>query len=52
VDFLGSVIRLRVDLGQNIVSLDTFNDQRTLPPQVGEAVTVSIASSDILILGA
>jgi putative spermidine/putrescine transport system ATP-binding protein len=50
VAFLGSVIRLRVDLGANSVSLDTFNDQRTRPPALDEQVTVSIASSDILIL--
>ena len=30
--FLGSVIRLKVDLGGNTISLDTFNDQRTPPP--------------------
>ncbi len=29
VHFLGSVIRLKVDLGDNAISLDTFNDQRT-----------------------
>ena len=51
VSFLGSVIRLRVDLGRNSVSLDTFNDQRTLPPALNQQVTVSIASGDILILG-
>ena len=52
VTFLGSVIRLRVALGQNIVSLDTFNDQRTAPPARGEPVTISLASKDLLVLGA
>ena len=51
VSFLGSVIRLKVDLGRNIVSLDTFNDQRTPPPVHGATVTVAIASSDVLVLG-
>lgn len=51
VTFLGSVIRLRVALGRNIVSLDTFNDQRTAPPGRGEAVTISLASKDLLVLG-
>ncbi|WEK05107.1 MAG: ABC transporter ATP-binding protein [Candidatus Devosia phytovorans] len=50
VTFLGSVIRLRVALGQNVVSLDTFNDQRTAPPARGEAITISLASKDLLVL--
>ena len=50
VTFLGSVIRLRIALGQNILSLDTFNDQRTAPPARGEKVTISLASKDLLVL--
>jgi putative spermidine/putrescine transport system ATP-binding protein len=51
VTFLGSVIRLRVALGKNIVSLDTFNDQRTAPPNRGEPVTINLAGKDLLALG-
>jgi putative spermidine/putrescine transport system ATP-binding protein len=51
VSFLGSVIRLKVDLGENAVHLDTFNDQHTPPPAHGETVKVGIASSDVLVLG-
>ncbi len=51
VHFLGSVIRLKVDLGHNAISLDTFNDQRTPPPPHGSSVRVGIASSDVLVLG-
>lgn len=51
VSFLGSVIRLKVDLGGNTVSLDTFNDQRTPPPAHGAPVRVGISSSDVLVLG-
>jgi putative spermidine/putrescine transport system ATP-binding protein len=51
VHFLGSVIRLKVDLGENAISLDTFNDQRTPPPAHGSAVRIGIASSDVLVLG-
>ena len=51
VHFLGSVIRLKVDLGDNVLSLDTFNDQRTPPPAHGAPVRVGIASSDVLVLG-
>jgi putative spermidine/putrescine transport system ATP-binding protein len=51
VSFLGSVIRLKVDLGQgSAVHLDTFNDQRTPPPAHEERVKVTLASSDILVL--
>jgi putative spermidine/putrescine transport system ATP-binding protein len=50
VAFLGSVIRLKVDLGDNTLSLDTFNDQRTPPPPHGAPVRVGIASSDVLVL--
>ena len=39
-----------VALGQNILSLDTFNDQRTAPPARGEPVTISLASKDLLVL--
>jgi putative spermidine/putrescine transport system ATP-binding protein len=52
VAFLGSVIRLKVDLGSDVVSVDTFNDQRTPPPAMGSAVRIGIARSDILVLGA
>jgi len=51
VHFLGSVIRLKVDLGDNAISLDTFNDQRTPPPTHGAPVRLAIASSDVLVLG-
>ena len=50
VHFLGSVIRLKINLGANTLSLDTFNDQRTPPPALNEMVKVSLSSSDILIL--
>jgi len=50
IDFLGSVIRLRVDLGDNVLSLDTFNDTHTPPPALDQPVQVSLNSSDILIL--
>ncbi len=50
VAFLGSVIRLKVDLGGNTISLDTFNDQRTPPPTHGTPVRLGIASSDVLVL--
>ncbi|TGP74220.1 TOBE domain-containing protein, partial [bacterium M00.F.Ca.ET.221.01.1.1] len=36
VHFLGSVIRVRVGIGGNTVSLDTFNNSATPPPVVGD----------------
>jgi putative spermidine/putrescine transport system ATP-binding protein len=51
VNFLGSVIRLKVDLGSNRVDLDTFNDQRRPPPTFGAPVKIGIAASDVLVLG-
>jgi putative spermidine/putrescine transport system ATP-binding protein len=51
VSFLGSVIRLRIELGENTLSLDTFNDQRTPPPAHGSAVRVAIAPDAVLLLG-
>jgi putative spermidine/putrescine transport system ATP-binding protein len=50
VSFLGSVIRLRIDLGTNALSLDTFNDTHTPPPALDQKVQVSLKSSDIFIL--
>ena len=52
VSFLGSVIRLKVKLGiDNFIELDTFNDQRTPPPGHDQKVQVTLAGSDVLVLG-
>jgi putative spermidine/putrescine transport system ATP-binding protein len=52
VNFLGSVIRLKVDLGEgNSIELDTFNDKRTPPPAHDEKVKVTLSGSDVLVLG-
>ncbi|GAA4119820.1 ABC transporter ATP-binding protein [Aminobacter aganoensis] len=50
VHFLGSVIRVRVGVGQNFVSLDTFNNSSTPPPAVGEKTEISFSSGDVLVL--
>ena len=49
VSFLGSVVRLRVDLDGTIVSIDTFNNQAK-PPERGETVNLHLASRDLLVL--
>lgn len=49
VSFLGSVIRMRVKVGDNRLSLDTFNNANEVPPQRGSEVTVSFAPTDLLV---
>jgi len=50
VHFLGSTIRMRVDVGGTLISLDTFNTPDTPPPHIGEAVELSLAERDLLVL--
>ncbi|UCI09123.1 ABC transporter ATP-binding protein [Mesorhizobium sp. B1-1-8] len=50
VHFLGSVIRVRVGIGGNMVSLDTFNNSTTPPPVVGQKADISFSSGDMLVL--
>jgi len=50
VNFLGSVVRVRVRFGASAVSLDTFNNPNAPPPKHGEKVTVSFAPEDLLVL--
>ncbi|MCB1451068.1 MAG: ABC transporter ATP-binding protein [Nitratireductor sp.] len=50
VDFLGSVIRVTVDVGGNPVTLDAFNDPGTPPPAKGENVTMHVAPGSVLVL--
>jgi putative spermidine/putrescine transport system ATP-binding protein len=52
VHFLGSVIRVRVNVGDQLVSLDTFNRSDAPPPAVGEMVEVSVSERDLLVLAA
>ncbi|MEO8756694.1 MAG: ABC transporter ATP-binding protein [Devosia sp.] len=51
VNFLGSVIRLKVKLGENAIELDTFNDPNAPPPAHNQKVRVTLAGSDVLVLG-
>ena len=50
VAFLGSVIRVRVDIGGRIVSLDTFNSPKNPPPKVGDPATIHFATADWIVL--
>ncbi len=50
VSFLGSVIRVRVGVGKNAVSLDTFNSPTSPPPVVGDETEISFSAGDVLVL--
>ncbi len=51
VGFLGSIVRMRVGLGDGAsVSLDTFNDPHLTLPAVGEVVTISFPREATLVL--
>jgi len=50
VDFLGSIIRMRVRFGDNAVSLDCFNSPTSPPPAPGSKVPVSFAPTDLRLL--
>jgi putative spermidine/putrescine transport system ATP-binding protein len=52
VSFLGSIVRIRIDLGNAVLlSLDTFNDPHLRLPAIGETATGSFTPADALILG-
>jgi putative spermidine/putrescine transport system ATP-binding protein len=50
VNFLGSIVRIRVRFGENAVSLDTFNNPSAAQPRPGQAVTVSFPDDAVLVL--
>jgi putative spermidine/putrescine transport system ATP-binding protein len=50
VDFLGSVIRVRIDAAGSSISLDMFNDPTVLPPKVGDRLEVGFTPESVLLL--
>jgi putative spermidine/putrescine transport system ATP-binding protein len=52
VNFLGSIVRIRVRLKDNAISLDTFNNPRLSPPERGQTATVSFPPEAVLVLEA
>ncbi|MFC7703368.1 ABC transporter ATP-binding protein [Plastorhodobacter daqingensis] len=50
VHFLGSVIRIRVQVGDARLSLDTFNSPDSPPPAVGAPATVFLNARDLMVL--
>jgi putative spermidine/putrescine transport system ATP-binding protein len=51
VAFLGSVVRVRIDVGGSMLLLDTFNDPSRPPPVAGQKADIRFAPSDVLVLG-
>lgn len=50
VSFLGSVIRVRVGVGDDTLSLDTFNNPTVPPPVAGSPAEISFSGKDLLVL--
>jgi putative spermidine/putrescine transport system ATP-binding protein len=50
VSFLGSVVRIRVGVGENAILLDTFNNPNSRPPEQGDEVVVGFSPDDALIV--
>ena len=50
VGFLGSVVRIKVRIGENAVSLDTFNSSSVTPPKRGDTVSIVFTREDLLVL--
>ena len=48
--FLGSVIRTRIDVEGKTLSFDTFNDPGTRPPVIGDTVGMKIDPSALIVL--
>ncbi|AOF91208.1 ABC transporter ATP-binding protein [Sinorhizobium sp. RAC02] len=49
-NFLGSVIRTRMKVGDAIISFDMFNSPGLVPPAVGETSTLRFTAGDLLII--
>ena len=50
VNFLGSVIRLRADVGGQVIDFDTFNAPGVPPPTPGTEVELSLSARDLLVI--
>ncbi|NAZ37116.1 ABC transporter ATP-binding protein [Rubellimicrobium sp. CFH 75288] len=52
VEFMGSIIRIRAEVGGTPFVLDTFNRPDAPPPAPGEAVDISFSPRDVIVVGA
>jgi putative spermidine/putrescine transport system ATP-binding protein len=51
VSFLGSIVRVRFGVGDEVVSFDTFNDPSVAAPEVEAVVSVSFPPEACLVVG-
>jgi putative spermidine/putrescine transport system ATP-binding protein len=49
-NFLGSVIRTKIDVGGNAISFDMFNNPGLKPPAIGGVTTLHFAAADLLVI--
>lgn len=52
VDFLGSVMRTKVEAAGAVIAFDAFNDPALPPPQRGEQMAIHFAPETVLVLDA
>jgi putative spermidine/putrescine transport system ATP-binding protein len=52
VDFLGSVMRTKVEAAGAVIAFDAFNDPSLPPPQRGDQMAIHFAPESVLVLGA
>jgi putative spermidine/putrescine transport system ATP-binding protein len=52
VSFLGAIVRVKVRIKENVISLDTFNNSSHAPPGRGEPAVVAFAPADVRALDA
>jgi putative spermidine/putrescine transport system ATP-binding protein len=51
ITFLGSIVRIRIRLKEQVVNFDTFNNPHLSVQEPGQAITVSFSPESCLILG-
>ncbi|MCF3639324.1 ABC transporter ATP-binding protein [Rhizobium sp. TRM95111] len=49
-NFLGSVIRTRMDVGGHVISFDMFNNPGIAPPSAGQTVALKFTASELLVI--
>jgi putative spermidine/putrescine transport system ATP-binding protein len=50
VNFLGSIVRVKVRSGTQDISLDMFNQTTSPPPSPGTSVTINFNPDDLVVL--
>ena len=50
-NFLGSVMRTKVDVGGNVISFDIFNQPSALRPKAGDILSLTLQKDGLMVLG-